>query len=587
MKLDTPMTKQLWLRFLPILLGFFTGLTGDQGSVNAGTTSVLGATWSGKRIPVFYSDNWHDPNTDLRRIAILVRPQRTSSWSGKHVLDTFCKRYADTYANRLAIAVVYPASDQNPDANRGSEPEITTFPPSGTAYNTPNAYAQHIWRWLGLQGPDLGIELVISPECKGGLSVGQNDYLPKHTALFPLEQWPVDSLAAAAANHSIVGFGRIPFLLWEGPVDHLADDLIAILSKVIKETTSIVSEAAAHRKSRSRRSPEVVIRQLLEHYGDHLSSVAYIPSLAVMARLRYAVDKQDYDQIQYVQSLVQPYLDGGEDSTPKNGSSIAGHLIFTDLASLIDDQAVQRKYLDAARRASDLPFRDGKEALRSPGFLMPFHVEMSDAVFMGGPILAAMGRLTGDSRYFTLCMKHLSNTRKLNLRSDGIYRHSPLDETAWGRGNGFPALGQALCLSDLPSEFPGYNKLVKETIRHLDALVGYQDISGCWHQIVDHEDSYTEFTSTCMIGFSMTRGIRRGWLSEQKYRSAVEKAWHAIRSRISSDGTLFDVCTGTGKQRSVADYYNRTAILGSDDRGGAMALLFALELHQSQLLVSP
>lgn len=581
------MAKQPWLRFLPILLGFCTGLTGDLRSLNAGTKSVLGATWSGKSISVFYSDNWHEPNTQVRRIAILVRPQVTPSWPGKHALDTFCKRYADTYANRVAIAVVYAASDQCPDANRGNEPKKTTFPPSGTAYNTPNAYAHHIWRWLGLQGPDLGIELVIAPNCRGGLSIGQNHYLPKHTDRFPMPQWPVDSLAAAAANHSVAGFGRIPFLLWEGPVDHLTDDLSATLSKVVKEIPSFVSEAAVQRKSRSHRSPEVVVRQLLDHYGDHLSTVAYIPSLAVMARLRYAVDNQDHDQIQFVQSLVQPYLDAGEDPTPKNGSSIAGHLVFTELASLINNQAAQKKYIDAARRASDLPFKEGKDPLRDPGFLMPFHVEMSDAVFMGGPLLAAMGRLTGNSRYFTLCMKHLSNTRKLNLRSDGIYRHSPLDETAWGRGNGFPALGQALCLSDLPSDFPGYNKLVEETIRHLDALIGYQNISGCWHQIVDHVDSYTEFTSTCMIGFSMARGIRRGWLSEQKYRSVVEKAWHAIRTRITSDGTLFDVCTGTGKQQSVQDYYNRTAILGPDDRGGAMALLFALELHQSQFLVSP
>jgi hypothetical protein len=39
-----------------------------------------------------------------------------------------------------------------------------------------------------------------------------------------------------------------------------------------------------------------------------------------------------------------------------------------------------------------------------------------------------------------------------------------------------------------------------------------------------------------------------------------------------------DVCTGTGKQKSLRDYFDRGAILGPDPRGGAMAFLVATEL---------
>ena len=49
-------------------------------------------------------------------------------------------------------------------------------------------------------------------------------------------------------------------------------------------------------------------------------------------------------------------------------------------------------------------------------------------------------------------------------------------------------------------------------------------------------------------------------------------------ARIGHDGGLVDVCTGTGKQKSLRDYLDRPAILGSDPRGGAMALLLATEL---------
>ena len=47
---------------------------------------------------------------------------------------------------------------------------------------------------------------------------------------------------------------------------------------------------------------------------------------------------------------------------------------------------------------------------------------------------------------------------------------------------------------------------------------------------------------------------------------------------VASDATLVDVCTGTGKQKSLRDYLDREAILGTDARGGAMALLVTTEM---------
>ena len=44
---------------------------------------------------------------------------------------------------------------------------------------------------------------------------------------------------------------------------------------------------------------------------------------------------------------------------------------------------------------------------------MPFHNEMSDAVFMAGPILAETGKLTGERKYFDAAAIHLAAMRKL------------------------------------------------------------------------------------------------------------------------------------------------------------------------------
>jgi len=179
-------------------------------------------------------------------------------------------------------------------------------------------------------------------------------------------------------------------------------------------------------------------------------------------------------------------------------------------------------------------------------------------------------------------VRHLRFMRELDVREDGLYRHSPLDEAAWGRGNGFPAIGLAMCLSFFPEGHAARPELLQAFRRHIRALALHQDPTGCWHQVIDRPESYRELTATCMITFAIIRGVHRGWLDAATYSPHIERAWYAIRTRIGSEGWLVDVCAGTGKQKSLRDYYDRTAILGRDARGGAMALLVASEFDTWQ-----
>jgi rhamnogalacturonyl hydrolase YesR len=168
--------------------------------------------------------------------------------------------------------------------------------------------------------------------------------------------------------------------------------------------------------------------------------------------------------------------------------------------------------------------------------------------------------------------------QKLDLRSDGLYRHSPLTEAAWGRGNAFPALGLALALSDFPKDHPEFNRMLKAFQQHITALGKLQDENGMWREVVDQPGAYSEFTATAMIGTAIVRGIRNGWLDARVYQPKAERAWRAILARTGSDGKLIDVCESTGKQRSLNDYLHRAAILDRDQRGGGMAMLFATEM---------
>jgi rhamnogalacturonyl hydrolase YesR len=180
------------------------------------------------------------------------------------------------------------------------------------------------------------------------------------------------------------------------------------------------------------------------------------------------------------------------------------------------------------------------------------------------------------------------------VREDGLYRHSPLCEVAWGRGNGFPALGLALSLTDLEEtlrsprdQVPVSQRILCTAIReeiltafraHLTALLAHQDPTGTWRQVIDHPGSYRELTATSMITFAILRGLSYGWLDPATFEPPARRAWEALKVRIGSDGALFDVCTGTGKQQSLRDYLDREAILGQDERGGAMALMVSVEM---------
>jgi rhamnogalacturonyl hydrolase YesR len=239
-----------------------------------------------------------------------------------------------------------------------------------------------------------------------------------------------------------------------------------------------------------------------------------------------------------------------------------------------------QRYVELVRAAANAAF----DADGTPREAMPMHNEMSDAVFMGCPILAQAARLTGEARYADACLRNLRAIQRLCLREDGLYRHSPLDEAAWGRGNGFPALGLCWSLDELPESSSVRDELLAAHRAHLTALLPHQDASGCWHQVIDRPESYREFTATAMITYALMRGIRAGRLAADAFGPPAERAWEALKQRIATDGTLIDVCTGTGKQKSLRDYYDRPAILGRDDRGGAMALLVATErqLYESR-----
>ena len=417
------------------------------------------------------------------------------------------------------------------------------YPPTGDYYGaTSNAEAAYLWRWIGMHAPDL----VVDVRSKGQAAPSPTDLVSQlERAGLPARRVQADPnfLPALLASFQKSGF--------RGP-----------------------SPARREMQRRLARTPLEVARQLAIVYGHDLDQAVYIPAVALIGRLRLG-------EVADIERIVEPYFSGKKSAltAQPTGSHFSGHLVFGELARLTS----KPRYVELVRAAADLGFDERGDPKPS----MPLHSEMSDAVFMGCPILAQAGSLTGERKYFDQSIRHMKFMLGLNLRPDGLHRHSPLDPTAWGRGNGFPALGLALSLSDLPPNHPGRDEMLKAFQTHMQALAPHQDPTGAWHEVIDHPESYRELTATCMIGFAMLRGVRSGWLDRTRYQPLIDRAWYAVRTRVAPNGDLVDVCTGTGKQRNLRDYLDRTAIFGRDPRGGAMALLFATEVGQASGLSRP
>jgi unsaturated rhamnogalacturonyl hydrolase len=406
----------------------------------------------------------------------------------------------------------------NPDAR------ALQFPASGVAYRE-NKEANTLWRWIGTQAPDLV------------LIVGTQDF----------------GLSQALSSVAVAEVGRVPARLvpaQRGLLNIRADFAL--------------SEAHREMNRRRARTPRQVAEELAQYYGHDFDQPFYIQALALIARARLG-------ELDDVKRLVEPYVNGTKNSLERpNSLVLAGHMVFTELARRTGDARYKQRVIQAA----DLGFESDGTMKES----MPYHDAYSDSVYMGTIVAAEAGALTGERKYFDLAARHVAFMQKIVLRPDGLYRHHSQTDAAWGRGNAFAAIGLALSLSEFPRNHAEYPKLLQDFRAHMAALARHQTADGLWRNVVDHPGAYQEFSATAMIGFAMLRGIRNGWLPAAEYQPRVDKAWQAVAARVGPQGHVVDGCESTTKTvKSTADYLHRAAILGTDPRGAAMAMLFATE----------
>jgi len=189
-----------------------------------------------------------------------------------------------------------------------------------------------------------------------------------------------------------------------------------------------------------------------------------------------------------------------------------------------------------------------------------------DDMFMGIPPIAWYSRIASDNQqnYTTEAVRQvLQFKEKMWVPGKGLFRHGWVEGMQehpsffWGRANGWALLTLCEVLDVLPENYPQRNQIIDTFRAHVQSLAACQSSEGFWHQLLDRNDSYLETSATAIYVYCMAHGINKGWIDPMAYGPVVQLGWHAISSKINSEGQIEGTCVGTGMGFDPAFYYNR------------------------------
>ena len=388
----------------------------------------------------------------------------------------------------------------------------------------------------------------------------------------PLAQFdPADTLSLTRwvtfqAPDLIVTFGGV----WDGVkrVPSKSVDGVAAFQKIF--STSI-GRSPLHDEliARIQREPLAIATLLARKYPE-TPAISYIPSIAWTQTWRLAPIVHDDSLRDRVRQQIQPWMSGEKKlfGDRIQLTAVAGTMIFAELAR--EGDATARRLADEA-----VPLA----AARKGTGIAEYSQGWTDDMFMAASVLARASLRPDHQAELDAAARLLIDYAARLQQPSGLFNHASDAPAAWGRGNGFAAFGLMETLTAMPAPHPLRATLLEILRRQLAAVRMQQSPDGAWRQIIDEPGAYREETATAMLTTVMARGIRLGWL-DRAYLPVVQRGWQALAAHVAADGTVIDVCTSTGGGPTKRYYFDRQAITGADDRGGAMALLAAMEMYE-------
>ena len=534
---------------------------------------ACGVTRSLTPIPALLDRNAYSADTSRVRVFLVggLSGNAADVDLALHALELYAGG-GDRLGLRVGLSAVPCA---NPDGLRqGRGPENGTggnpargYPPEGNFYHDPeNPEKRYLWRWLCFQAPDLVLEVrsgagSVRWECNGPA---------RHLAPgLGAREVADDSLVGALGDGFPEGLGVIPAMRLTCSEDQLAREVSRLFGIVQQDGMAGKSPARQALDNRRKRGPLEIAGILAAAYGHTFEPVVYTQGVPISGRLQLAqLSPESEDPAADIAGLLSDFAQAGlaEGLAP---SALASVVWGAELTQATGDD----RYSDLIVRAADR-FQPVPPGIAPPPCDPDFRTE---DMFMVGALLGRAFKLTGEPQYIDVLAQFILDGEI--QQDNGLFWHCRSAPFYWGRGNGFALMGLTETLTNLPEDHPSRPDIMDMYLDLLDALRDIQRPSGMLPQVLDFPGSYDEFTATCMLGYSIARGLRRGWLDDE-WRPKLDLAWQGVSERIDDVGNIVDACASTGVQQNVRDYLDRPAIYGFDDRSGGMALWFALEVER-------
>jgi len=226
-----------------------------------------------------------------------------------------------------------------------------------------------------------------------------------------------------------------------------------------------------------------------------------------------------------------------------------------------------------------------------------------DGLYMFGPFFARYAAEFSHQELFRdLCAQLFQVRDRMRDGATGLYYHgwdesrrqrwanveTGLSPHFWGRATGWLAMALVDILDWLPPADPD-RQAVAAMFRDLMASVAaVQDESGLWLQILDapgKSGNYLEESASAMFACALFKGMRRGYLDQERFAARAEKAIEGLTARfVSADASgrlhVNGICKVAGlggnpyRDGSYAYYIGEPIV--SDDYKGVGPLILAL-----------
>jgi len=220
-----------------------------------------------------------------------------------------------------------------------------------------------------------------------------------------------------------------------------------------------------------------------------------------------------------------------------------------------------------------------------------------DAIQMGMPVFAKLGKLYNDTTYYNYMYKMYMHTKNIEggglyNAKDGLwwrdkdfvppYKEPNGEDCYWARGNGWVVAALVRVLEIIPENEAHRNEYLKTYLEMIKALVPVQRADGFWNVSLHDATHYggKETSGTALFVYGLAWGVNQGILDKATYLPVITKAWNAMTKDAVQKNGFIGFMQGTGKEPKDGQPVSYTSVPDFEDYGLGCFLLAGTEVYK-------